>query len=271
MIEWLPIILALVFTGCVAGILAGLLGVGGGIVIVPVLYFIFQGLGISPDTAMSIATGTSLLTIIPTSISSIRAHRKRDNIDLDIVKLWSPFIILGVIAGSVFATRVGGVFASAVFGIVALLVAANMLFRASAKPMQEKLPANIFQAILASVVGAISVVMGIGGGTLGVPLLSAFNTPAHRAVGTAAVFGFVIAAPGALLMLTLANSPADAPAGTIGFANIYGFALIVPLTILTAPLGVKIGSSLDSTKLKRVFAIFLIISASRMIYQSFLS
>ncbi|WP_086933675.1 sulfite exporter TauE/SafE family protein [Agarilytica rhodophyticola] len=271
MIEWLPIVLALLFTGVVAGILAGLLGVGGGIVIVPVLYFIFQGLGINADTAMSIATGTSLLTIIPTSISSIRAHHQRGNIDLDIIKLWSPFIILGVVAGSIFATRAGGGVASAVFGCVALLVAANMLFRASAAPMQEKMPNNIVQAIFASIVGAISVVMGIGGGTLGVPLLSAFNTAAHRAVGTAAVFGLVIAAPGALLMLTLASTPTDAPAGTIGFANIYGFALIVPLTILTAPLGVKIGSSLDSAKLKRVFAVFLAISASRMIYQSFFS
>lgn len=268
MIEWLPILLALVTCGIVAGLLAGLLGVGGGIVIVPVLYFIFQLLGISSQTAILIATGTSLLIIVPTSVSSIRAHHKKGNVDFFLVKLWAPFIILGVIAGAIFSTSVKGVMATSVFGGVAILVALNMLLRAKSAPLFLHLPNKITQALIASVIGAISVIMGIGGGTLGVPTLSAYNTPAHKAVGTAAAFGLIIAVPGALLMLVLGTTPSDAPPGTFGFVNLYGFIIIVPLTVLMAPLGVKLGSRLNGVMLKRLFALFLIMSGIRMLYQS---
>ena len=271
MAEWLPIILALTCTGVIAGLLAGLLGVGGGIVIVPVLYLIFQLIGVSPETAMSIATGTSLATIIPTSISSIRSHHKKGNILPSIVKVWAPFIVLANLVGSYFSIRAGGGITSIIFGVVALLVAANMLFRANAPAMFKQLPSVPAQGAMASTVGLLSVTMGIGGGTLGVPLLSAFNTPTHKAVGTAAVFGLIIALPGALYLLTMAHTPADAPAGTFGFINVYGFALIVPLTIVTAPLGVKLGAKLNGPMLKRVFAVFLCLSASRMLYQAFLA
>lgn len=268
MIEWLPIFFALVVCGLIAGLLAGLLGVGGGIVIVPVLYFIFQLLGISPQTAILVATGTSLLIIVPTSMSSIRAHHKKGNVDFSIVSLWAPFIILGVIAGAIFSTSIKGVMATTVFGVVAILVALNMLFRAKSLPIFSQLPNKITQAFMASIIGIISVIMGIGGGTLGVPTLSAYNTPAHKAVGTAAAFGLIIAVPGALLMLVLGATPNDAPPGTFGFVNLYGFIVIVPLTVLMAPLGVKLGSRLNGVMLKRIFALFLIISGIRMLYQS---
>ena len=269
MIEWIPIALALVVTGVVAGILAGLLGVGGGIVIVPVLFFIFQLLGVSAETAMSVATGTSLVTIIATSISSIKAHQAKGNVDWALLKVWAPFIVIGVILGGLFATRVGGSAATMVFGFVAILVALNMLFRAKAPALFQALPAKIVQYVMAVIVGGVSVVMGIGGGTLGVPLLTAFNVAAHRAVGTAAAFGLIIAVPGALLMLLTAQTPLDAPKGTWGFVNIIGALLIVPLTVVTAPIGVWLGAKMDGALLKRVFAIFLCISGSRMIYQSF--
>lgn len=268
MTEWIPIVLALLATGACAGVLAGLLGVGGGIVIVPVLYFIFQTIGISAATAMSVATGTSLLVIIPTSISSIRAHHRRGNIDVSLVKLWWPFIVLGVVLGVVFANKAGGTVAAIVFGIVAVLVAANMMFRAGAKPLLPGLPGKLWQGMIAAIIGLISVVMGIGGGTLGVPSLSAFSFPAHKAVGTAAVFGFVIAAPGALLMLSFGATPADAPPATFGLVNLLGFAVIVPLTVLMAPVGVKLGAMLNDVLLKRTFAVFLCLSGARMIYQA---
>lgn len=266
--EWLPILMALIACGVVAGLLAGLLGVGGGIVIVPVLYFIFQLLDISPSTAMLVATGTSLLTIVPTSISSIKAHHGRGNVDFGILKLWAPCIVVGVVVGVSFATSVGGLIATTIFGCVAILVSLNMLFRAKAAALFPALPNKIGQGVLASIVGVISVIMGIGGGTLGVPILSAFNIPAHRAVGTAAAFGFIIALPGALLMLLLGTTPADAPEGTYGLVNVYGFLVIVPLTVLMAPVGVKLGSRLNAVMLKRVFALFLAISGMRMLYQA---
>ncbi len=268
MMEWLPIAFALIVTGAVAGILAGLLGVGGGIVIVPVLYFIFQSIGISAATSMSVATGTSLLTIIATSISSIKAHGKRGNIEVPIVKNWVLYIVIGVLVGAFFATEYGGVIASLIFGVIAILIAGNMLFRAKAAALFQSLPNRLIQGVLGIFVGSVSSVMGIGGGTLGVPILTAFNIETHKAVGTAAVFGLIIAIPGALAMFFFASTPTDAPIATFGFVNLLGFAVIVPLTVMLAPVGVRIGSNIDSVLLKRIFALFLCLSGLRMIYQS---
>lgn len=264
--QWLPTIIAMIITGGFAGILAGLLGVGGGIVIVPVLYFVLQASGVSPATAMLVATGTSLLTIVPTSISSIRAHHKRGNVDWDLIKRWWPFMVVGVVLGSTFALHAKGHAASFIFGVVAILVAANMLFRAKAAPIAQQLPGKTGQGVMAGFIGFFSVIMGVGGGTVGVPLLTSCNYSPHRAVGTASVFGMLIALPGATAML-LATTPTDAPQGMIGMVNLPGFICIVPLTVLLAPTGAWIGSKLDSVMLKRVFAIFLCISGGRMLMQ----
>ena len=264
--QWLPTIIAMLITGAFAGILAGLLGVGGGIVIVPVLYFILQAAGVSPATAILVATATSLLTIVPTSISSVRAHHKRGNVDWLLVQRWWPYMLLGVVLGSSFALQTRGIAASAIFGVVALLVAANMLLRATAAPIAQQLPGMRGQGAMAGFIGFFSVIMGIGGGTVGVPLLTACNYSPHRAVGTAAVFGMLIAVPGALAML-FAQAPPDAPEGMIGMVNWPGFLCIVPLTVMLAPTGAWLGSKLDSLMLKRVFAIFLLISGSRMLMQ----
>lgn len=266
--QWLPTIIAMAITGAFAGILAGLLGVGGGIVIVPVLYFVLQAAHVSPATAMLVATATSLLTIVPTSISSIRAHHKRGNVDWLLVKRWWPYMLTGVVLGSSLALNTKGTAASAVFGVVALLVAANMLFRAKAAPITQQLPSMKGQGVMAGFIGFFSVIMGVGGGTVGVPLLTACNYSPHRAVGTASVFGILIAVPGSIAML-FAHTPADAPAGMIGMVNWPGFLCIVPLTVLLAPIGAWIGSKLDSLMLKRVFAIFLLISGGRMLTQVF--
>jgi len=264
--QWLPTVIAMLVTGAFAGILAGLLGIGGGIVIVPVLYFVLQAAGISPATAMLVATATSLLTIVPTSISSMRAHHKRDNVDWLLVKRWWAFILIGVALGSTFALNAKGTAASAIFGVVAILVAANMLFLTKAAPVVQQLPGKQGQGVMAGFIGFFSVIMGIGGGTIGVPLLTACNYSPHRAVGTASVFGLLIALPGSIAML-LAHTPADAPQGMIGMVNLPGFLCIVPLTVMLAPVGARIGSKLDSVMLKRVFAIFLFISGGRMLMQ----
>ncbi|GAA6167285.1 sulfite exporter TauE/SafE family protein [Sessilibacter corallicola] len=265
--ELLPVFIALIFTGIFAGILAGLLGVGGGIVIVPVLYFVFQGLGVDPATAMVVATGTSLATIIPTSISSIRAHHGKGNVDWDLLKSFAPFMVIGVLVGSYLVTIVTGHFFSALFGVMAVLVSANMLFRAKAKPLAESLPSGPGKGVIASLIGFFSVMVGIGGGTLGVPTLTAFNVAAHRAVGTAAAFGLLIALPGALMMLIQGQTPVNAPEYTFGLVNVPGLVAIVPLTVLFAPVGAKIGAKLDGAMLKKVFAVVLAITGVRMLIQ----
>lgn len=261
-------ILALMATGVFAGLLAGLLGVGGGIVIVPVLYFLFQRFGVSPDSAMLIATGTSLATIIPTSISSIRSHHAKGNVDLVLFKRWSGLILIGVLAGSILVTQIDGNWLVPLFGVVATLAALNMLFRAGKPAIFRGLPNMAGQGVLATIIGSISAMVGIGGGTLSVPILTAFSYPAHRAVGTAAAIGLLISLPGALTMMLLGTTPSDAPDGTIGLVNLFGFICIVPLTVLCAPLGANLAAKLNPTLLKRVFAVALLITGSRMLLQS---
>ncbi len=266
----IPTILALIATGIFAGILAGLLGVGGGIVIVPVLFFLFQSFGISPETAMVVATATSLATIVPTSISSIRSHHQKGNVDFVLLKRWALFILVGVLAGSWLVTRVDGTWLTTLFGIIATLSALNMLFRTGKSAMFQQLPGTAGQTLMGSSIGFFSSMVGIGGGTLSVPLLTLCNYPAHKAVGTAAAIGLIISLPGALTMLIMGTTPADAPAGTVGLVNFIAFTCIVPLTVLFAPVGASLAAKLDATRLKKVFAIVLLITGLRMLAQLFL-
>ena len=262
----LPTIFALMATGVFAGLLAGLLGVGGGIVIVPVLYFLFQAFGVSPESAMVIATATSLATIVPTSISSIRAHRKKGNVDFTLLKLWAGFILLGVLVGSYLVTIVNGQWLTVLFGVIATLSAINMLL-GSKKAIFNSLPGTTGQSFMGSSVGLFSSMVGIGGGTLTVPMLTFCNYPAHKAVGTAAAVGLLISLPAAITMVVIGVTPPDAPFGTFGLVNLVGFICIVPLTVLFAPIGANIASKLDAQKLKRVFAVVLLITGIRMLAQ----
>ncbi|MBX2808850.1 MAG: sulfite exporter TauE/SafE family protein [Cellvibrionaceae bacterium] len=266
----IPTFLALFATGTLAGVLAGLLGVGGGIVIVPVLFFLFQNFGVSPDTAMLVATSTSLATIAPTSISSIRSHNKKDNVDFDLLKRWAVFIFIGVLAGSWLVTRVDGIWLTALFGVIATLSALNMLFRTGKSALFQQLPGKAGQIAMGTSIGFFSSMVGIGGGTLSVPLLTLYNYPAHKAVGTASAIGLIISLPGALAMLILGSTPSDAPAGTFGLVNIIGFLCIVPLTVIFAPVGTSLAAKLDAKKLKKIFAIVLLITGLRMLLQLFL-
>ncbi|RVU35334.1 sulfite exporter TauE/SafE family protein [Rheinheimera riviphila] len=260
-------VLALAVTGIFAGILAGLLGVGGGIVIVPVLFFLFQSNGVSADSAMLIATATSLATMIPTSLSSIRSHRKQGNVDVDLLRRWSLFVVSGVLVGSWLVTRVDGTMLTILFGVIAILSALNMLFRTGKSALFSQLPGITAQRVMAAGTGFFSSMVGIGGGTISVPLLTLYNYPVHQAVGTASAIGLLIALPGALTMLLLGNTPNDAPTGTIGFVNLLGFCCIVPLTVLFAPVGAALAARLDSAKLKKIFAIVVLCTGVRMLGQ----
>ncbi|WED25316.1 sulfite exporter TauE/SafE family protein [Vibrio sp. DW001] len=267
-IQVLPVILALLATGVVAGLLAGLLGVGGGIVIVPVLFYLFQHFGVSSTSAMMIATATSLATIVPTSLSSIKAHNKNGNVDWVLLKWLAPFIVFGVVCGSLLATRVGGPWLTAAFGIIATLSALNMLLGANAAPLAQSLPSKTGQGVIGTCIGCLSAMIGIGGGTLTVPTLSAFNFPTHKAVGTAATVGLLIALPGVVTMLLVGTTPSDAPFGNYGLVNWLGFLFIVPLTVFFSPIGASLGKKLDNAMLKKVFAIVLAFTGIRMLLQT---
>ena len=198
-IDWtglLPIAAAMLATGVVGGLIAGLLGVGGGIVIVPVLYHILTGMGVDEAIRMHMAVGTSLATIIFTSISSARAHFKRGSVDIALLKSWGPAVFTGVLVGSAISLVVEGQVLTAVFAVIALMVAANMAFRPDGWTVRNSLPTGPAKHAIGVLIGTFSTMMGIGGGTLSVPILSACNYPIRKAVGTASAVGLIIAVPG---------------------------------------------------------------------------
>jgi len=253
-------------TGLIAGVLAGLLGVGGGIVIVPVLFNLFPLLGIDEAVRMHLAVGTSLATIIPTSIMSMRAHHKKGAVDWDLLKSWAPAIAVGVLVGAVLGASAKGWVLTAVFAVVAIIVSVNMAFRKEGMVVSDRLPGGFVKHAIATVIGFFSVMMGIGGGTLSVPILSAFNYPIRRAVGTASAIGLIIALPGTISFITSGLEAANLPPFSLGYANGIGFALIVPATMIAAPWGAKIAHAIEPAMLRKAFALFLFLTSARMFW-----
>jgi len=256
----------LLFTGAVAGILAGLLGVGGGIVIVPVLFHIFSGLEIDPAVKMHLAVGTSLATIIPTSIVSARSHYKRGSVDFDLFRRWAPFILIGTLIGSLIAVYVKGPVLTAVFAVIALCVAIHMAAAKEGFRIADALPKGLAEKPIPTFIGGFSAMMGIGGGTLSVPTLTACNYPIRNAVGTAAAIGLLIAVPGTIAFIASGIDVPGRPPYSIGYMSLIGFALIVPTTMLCAPLGAKIAHTIKPRALRLAFAVFLGFTSIRMFY-----
>jgi len=263
---FISMVIALAATGIAGGILAGLLGVGGGIVIVPVLFHMLPYFGVGDDVRMHIAVGTSLATIILTSISSARSHYKKGAIDTSLLKRWGPMIFIGVLGGTWTASMVDASVLTGVFAVLALIVAANMAFRPADAHISDKLPASPIKELLALFIGWFSAMMGIGGGTFTVPILTLFSYPIRKAVGTASAIGLIIAVPGTAGFLYAGLSATDLPPGNIGYVNLIGFLAIVPMTILFAPLGAHIAHSINTNMLKKTFALFLFLTSLRMFY-----
>lgn len=266
MIELLVLALAMLATGAVAGVLAGLLGVGGGIVIVPVLYTTLDVYGIDPSIHMQVATATSLATIIATSISSARSHHAKGAVDLDLARRWAAAMVLGALAGAAIAGAVVSDVLILVFAIVALIVALWMLIGDEDTRLREGLPAGVAQQGLPFGIGLLSSLMGLGAGTLGVPLLSLFAYPIHRAVGTAALFGLAIALPATIGLVVAGFGDPRLPPFSFGFVSLPGL-LMVPVTIVMAPLGAMLAHKLDRRTLRRAFGLFLLITAARFFWR----
>ena len=268
LMELAPLALAMLLTGAVGGILAGLLGVGGGIVIVPVLDTALGMQGVDPAIRMHVAVATSLATIIPTSISSSRAHRAKGAVDLPLVKFWGPYIFCGALVGSLLAAEVDSTALAMVFGLVALLVALKMMFVKADFHLTRQVPRGAVGPLSPLCIGSLSSMMGIGGGTLSVPVMTLMNQPIHKAVGTAAVFGFLISLPGALGFVVTGWGDARLPPGSLGYVNLIGFALISPVTVMTAPLGAKLAHRLSTRQLSLAFGAFLLIVSVRMLMRA---
>lgn len=255
--------------GCLAGVLAGLFGIGGGIVIVPVLELILGFLGVDPAIRMHVAVATSLAVIIPTSISSARAHHVKGAVDLDVARRWGVFILIGAVLGAWLASQFHSRVLAAVFATLALLVALKMVLVPDKVSLTDRIPGSPLVNLIPVTIGVFSAMMGIGGGTFSVMTLALFNVPIHRAVGTAALLGLFIALPGAIAFVAAGWGDPRLPAGSLGFVSMIGFACIAPTTVLCAPLGAKIAHSFSAGKLKLLFGAFLLFAAIRMFGRAF--
>jgi uncharacterized membrane protein YfcA len=267
--QWLILGVVMLMTGTVAGVLAGLFGIGGGIVIVPVLELGLGFIGVDPAIRMHVAVGTSLATIVPTSISSARAHHQRQSVDVEIVKRWAVFVLVGALLGAWIASLVHSRVLAVVFATLAFLVAVKMLFFPTSRNLTEEVPRGPLVPCIPTAIGCFSSMMGIGGGTFSVMTLTLFNEPIHRAVGTAALFGLVISLPGTLGFVAAGWGDPRIPPGSLGFVSLIGFACIAPATVLAAPLGAKIAHTFSARRLNILFGAFLVIASLRLFYRAF--
>jgi len=267
-IDWPTLVAAALITGACAGTISGLLGVGGGIVMVPVLDTALVLVGTPPDLSIKVAVATSLATIVPTSIASARAHHRRGAVDIPLAKRWAPYMIVGALLGGIFASYSHGKVLTAVFGVVALLAAIKMLLPLENRTLTREVPRGLLAGIVPATIGAVSSMMGIGGGTLSVPTLTLMNLPVHRAVGTANLLGLAIAVPGTLAYLFARTGDALLPPGSVGLVSLVGLALILPTTLLMAPIGAKLAHLLSRRALSAVFGGFLLVVAARMLYRT---
>lgn len=259
----------MLLTGAVGGLLAGLLGVGGGIVIVPVLDLVLSSMGVDPSVRMHVAVATSLATIIPTAISSSRAHHAKGAVDMAQLKRWGVAIFLGAVAGVLIASRVTGDVLSAVFGVIALLVAIKMLLPLEGRHIAEAIPGGPGGQLLPFAIGGFSSMMGIGGGTLSVPTMTLFNFPIHRAVGTAALFGLLISVPATIAFVITGWNVPGLPTGSLGYVNLIGLAIIAPVSYFAAPWGARLAHSLSKRRLSILFGLFLAVVSARMLIRAF--
>lgn len=267
--QWLILGAAMLATGCAAGVLAGLFGIGGGIVVVPVLEFTLGFLGVDPAIRMHVAVATSMAVIVPTSISSARAHYQCQAVDFGIIKRWAMFILVGSLLGTWIAAQVHSRVLAMVFATLALIIALKMIAIPGSRNLRNDIPRGLLLPVIPTAIGCLSSMMGIGGGTFSVMTLTLFNQPIHRAVGTASLIGLIISLPGTLGFIVAGWNDVRVPSGSLGYVSLVGFALIAPTTVLCAPIGARIAHSFSEKKLSILFGLFLVVAAGRMFYKAF--
>lgn len=266
-IGYWPFVLGMLATGVVSGIAAGLLGIGGGAVIVPALSTALALMGFDGDVVQHVAVGTSLAIIIPTGIMSARSHHKRGALDMEAFKLWAPFIVAGTFIGGLMAGWYSGDVLRIVFAVMAFLIAANIVFSFQTKLMGHLHSSKPTHRIAAVIVGYLSSLMGIGGGSLTVPTLVAFGQSMHKAVGTSAAIGVAIALSGTLGFLISGWGVADLPPLSLGYINIVALVLVGAMAAVCAPAGAALAHRLDQKTLKYVFAAFLVAVGLNMLWK----
>lgn len=267
LLAYWPFVLGMLATGVVSGIAAGLLGIGGGAVIVPALGNALLLMGFDGDVVQHVAVGTSLAIIIPTGIMSARAHHKRGALDMEVFKLWTPFIVAGTFVGGLMAGWYSGDVLRIVFAVLAFVIAANILFSFQTRLMGHLKDSAAAHRSAGFMVGYLSALMGTGGGSLTVPTLVAFGRSMHKAVGTSAALGVAIALSGTLGFIISGWGVAGLPPLSVGYINLVALVLVGVLAALFAPVGAALAHRLDQQTLKYVFAAFLVLVGLNMLWK----
>lgn len=266
----LPLVGLLVVTSAFAGLIAGLLGVGGGIVLVPAFLFAFETLGYGSPELMQICLATSLATIIVTSIRSVAAHHRKGAVDWAILVRWAPGIAAGAVLGGLTVARLDSDFLQAMFGGIAICIGLYFAFGRRHWRLASQMPGPGLREAIAAAIGFLSTLMGIGGGSFAVPLMTLCSVPMRRAVATAAGFGLSIALPSVATFLFVPIPDAERPPMTLGSVNLGAFLVAISMTLITAPIGARLAHSLEERTLRRVFAVFILAVAANMLRKSLL-
>ena len=266
--EIINLLFVLSIAASVAGFMAGLLGVGGGIIIVPALYYAFTVLDFDIATRMHLSVGTSLAIIIPTSIISTKTHMEYDAVDFKLIKSFGIFILLGVIAGTFLAVNLKTPAFILFFSIMAFIVGLFFIFFREQLLKNPKMISDSAKNISGIIIGFISVLLGIGGGSLMVPFMRTFGYDIRRSIGTAAGVGFLIAVFGTITMITGGKIIDNISTPySVGYVNLIGFLVFVPVTMIMARVGAKAVYKIDKNILSKIFGIFLIIVSIRSFFE----
>ncbi|MFK7869463.1 MAG: sulfite exporter TauE/SafE family protein [Roseobacter sp.] len=268
-----PVLLAqmlalLLAIGLFAGVLAGLLGVGGGIVLVPAFYYAFGTLGFGGEALMQLAVATSLATIVVTSLRSLRSHHQQNAVDWHILRTWAPGIALGAASGVLVVSQLDAHVLQFIFGGLALLIGVFMTAGRMGWRVAQDMPTGATRVAASGGVGVLSVLMGVGGGSFGVPIMTLHNVSIHKAVGTAAGFGLLIAVPSVAGFMLLILPAEVRPPLTVGSVNLVAFAIVISMTLISAPWGARLAHALHPTPLRRIFGVFLMLVAVNMILEA---
>ena len=247
------------------GVIAGLLGVGGGIILVPVLFQTFVIFDLPTYLQIHMAVGTSLAIICFTGTQSARAHFKRGAVDTQVLKSWGGFIAVGALSGAIAARFIAPAGLKIIFATLALTMAVRMVTSKNGGEAGTASIAAGLQKALASLIGFFSALMGIGGGTLSVPLLNASGRDVLRAVATSSVLGVIIAVPATIGFIIGGWNLPDLPPFALGYVNMLAFLMMIPTSMLGAPLGAKLAHKLSKPTLNKIFAGFLFVSGGRML------
>lgn len=265
---WVIPTIGLLCAGLAAGFAGGVFGIGGGFVVVPALMLMLPLLGGDSGQYAHVAIGTSAATIIVTSIRSVMSHHKRGSVDMEILKSWAPWIILGDGIGVLLASHVDGVVLTLVFATGVLLMSLNFLLPQFDKVLTDEMPRGVLRMGIAGGLGTFSSLLGIGGGTIAIMVMTLCGRSIHRAVGTASGIGTLIAVPSAIGFAIIGLHEHGLPWGSLGFVNVPATLAIASMSVLTAPLGVAAAHALEPRLLKRIFGIYLVVIALVMFYNS---